>query len=112
MKYPALVPPKFCKTPVHVAVYGEGLTEDGAPEIILEAELFCNWQDGAKTVYTKEQKRVEISGRALFTGDICPVSAVISGGVLTVFGEKRTIAKGVKARNPDGSVNYTELDVM
>jgi hypothetical protein len=31
---------------------------------------------------------------------------------LTVFGEKRTIAKGVKARNPDGSVNYTELDVM
>lgn len=112
MRYPDLVRPRFCTTPIGVVLYGEDLTEDGAPEIALKASLFCNWQDGAKTVLTKEQKRVEVSGRALFCGDICPDLAVISGGTAEVFGVRRTIARGVKARNPDGTVNYTELDVM
>ena len=112
MRYPDLVRPRLCVTPIDVVLYGEDLTEDGAPEIALKASLFCNWQDGAKTVLTKEQKRVEVSGRALFCGDICPELAVISGGTVEVFGVRRTIARGVKARNPDGTVNYTELDVM
>lgn len=112
MKFPCLVRPRFCKTPAAVVLYGEGLTEDGAPEIVFEELLLCNWQDSAKTVLTKEQKRVEAGGTALFPGDICPGLAVISGGSVTVFGEKRTIVKGRKARNPDGTVNYTELDVM
>ena len=31
MKYPCLVQKKrFCKTPIDVTVYGEGVTEDGA----------------------------------------------------------------------------------
>lgn len=77
MRYPNLVRPRFCTTPIGVVLYSEGLTEDGAPEIALKASLFCNWQDGAKTVLTKEQKRVEVSGRALFCGDICPELAVI-----------------------------------
>lgn len=112
MKFPNLVRKGFQNTPISVILYGEGLTEDGAPEVIFEADLLCNWQDGAKTVLTKEQKRVEISGRALFNGDICPDAAVISGGTVTIFGEQRDIVKGVKARNPDGTVNFTELDVM
>ena len=112
MKYPCLVRPKYCQTPVTVTIHSEGVTEDGAPEIAFEAELMCNWQDSAKTVLTAQQKRVDVIGKALFTGDICPDLPVISGGFVTVFGEKRVIAKGTKARNPDGTVNYTELDVM
>ncbi len=112
MKYPSLVRPHFCQTPVTVVLYGEGLSEDGAPEIAFESELLCNWQDGAKTVLTDKQKRVDIVGAALFNGDICPDLAVISGGYVEAFGVRRTIAKGRKARNPDGTVNYTELDVM
>lgn len=112
MKYPCLVRPRLCQTPITVTLYGEGLTEDGAPEIVLEADLLCNWQDGAQTVLTAQQKKIVVSGKALFPGDICPQQAVIAGGKVTIFGVTRTIAKGVKARNPDGTVNYTELDVM
>lgn len=112
MNYPCLVRKKACKTPISVTLYGEGLTEDGAPVVIFEAELLCNWQDSAKTVLTAEQKRVELSGRALFPGDICPEAAAIAGGTVEVFGAKRIVAKGRKARNPDGTVNYTQLDVM
>lgn len=112
MRFPKLVLPRFCKTPVTVTLYGEGITEDGEPETALEVELLCNWQDGAKTVLTDRQKRVEVSGAALFPGDICPSLPLISGGRLTVFGKTRVIAAGRKHRNPDGTVNYTELDVM
>ena len=48
----------------------------------------------------------------MFDGDIAPDMAVISGGTVEVFGEKRRIERGMKARNPDGSVNYTRLEVV
>lgn len=112
MKFPDLVQPRFCKTPVSVALCGEGLSEDGSPEIIFEAELMCNYQDGAKTVLNDRQKKVEISGKALFCGDICPDVPEITGGTAEIFSVRRQIAGGKKHRNPDGTVNYTELDVI
>ena len=69
----------------------------------------CNYQDKAKTVLTAEKKMVQITGTALFPGDICPGMAVISGGSAELFGVQRRIEQGTKARNPDGSVNYTEV---
>ncbi len=69
----------------------------------------CNYQDKAKTIYTADKKLVQITGSALFPGDICPELSVISGGKATVFGAPRRILEGRKARNPDGTVNYTEV---
>lgn len=112
MKYPCLVPPYLCCTPIHVIIYGEGISEDGEPVKAYEGDFRCNYQDGAKTVLTNEQKLVEITGSALFCGDIAEDSAVISDGVVTVFGVERKIAKGIKARNPDGTVNYTRLELI
>lgn len=112
MRYPQLVPERMCKTPCHVTIYGEGLNEDGAPMVIFDADLKCNYQDKAKTILTKEQKLVQITGSALFCGDIAPDAPVISSGTLTVFGVERTIQQGTKARNPDGTVNYTLLEVI
>ena len=112
MKFPCLIRPQFCNTSVNVIIYGEGVTEDGTPEIAYEGKHKCNYQDGAKVILTNEQKRVEITGSALFCGDICPNVAVISDGFVEIFGEKRKILKGTKARNPDGTVNFTELDVV
>lgn len=111
MKYPCLVPKRSCKTPIDVTVYGEGVTEDGAPETVLEGSFMCNWQDGAETILTAEQKRVAISGHALFPGDICPDLPVISSGKVNVFGVERAIVYGRKSRNPDGTVNFTELKI-
>lgn len=112
MIYPCLVPKSLCKTPVKVTVYGEGITEDGSPEIVYTGQHKCNYQDGAKVILTNEQKRVEISGSALFCGDICPDVAVISDGFVKIFGAERKILKGTKARNPDGTVNYTKLELI
>lgn len=61
---------------------------------------------------TSEQKIVQITGSALFRGDIVPDVPVISGGKATIFGVDRGIAAGEKARNPDGTVNYTRLELI
>lgn len=112
MEFPKLVRLGFATTPIHVVIYGEGLTEDGAPVVVAEGDFSCNWQDSATTIYTKEQKKVRISGKTFIVGDIAPNVADISGGYVEINGVQRRIAKGIKARNPDGTVNYTELDVI
>ena len=112
MKYPKLVPDRVCKIPVHVRIYAEGISEDGEPITAFEDDLMCNYQDNAKTILTAEQKLVQLGGSALFNGDIAPGMATLSGGEVTLFGVERRIYQGFKCRNPDGTVNYTRLDVI
>ncbi len=112
MKYPKLVRKENCKTDIHIVLYGEGITEDGEPIIALDTNLKCNYQDKAKRVLTAEKVIIQLTAKAYFVGDIAPDLAVISGGQVTVFGETRSIYQGTKARNPDGTVNFTELEIM
>lgn len=109
MKYPCLVPKRLCKTDISLSLDREDISKYGEllPEIKYTGK--CNYQDKAKTVLTAEKKVVQITGSALFPGDICPELPVISGGEAMIFGVKRRILEGRKARNPDGSVNYTEV---
>lgn len=109
MGWPCLVLLQWCTTPILLEIEPEGLQESGEPFPVIKVETTCNYQDKAKTVMTAEKKLIEVTGSALFPGDICPVLPTISGGSATVFGEKRRILQGTKARNPDGSVNYTEV---
>lgn len=109
MKYPCLVPKRLCKTDISLVFEQEGLTERGEPLPEFQYTGKCNYQDKARTVLTAEKKLVQITGTALFPGDICSDLPVISGGTATVFGVERRIQQGKKARNPDGTVNYTEV---
>lgn len=109
MKYPCLVPKRLCKTDISLSFDMEGLNEYGEPLEPVTYSGKCNYQDKAKTILTAEKKLVEITGSALFPGDICPELPVISGGEAVIFGVKRRILQGSKARNPDGTVNYTEV---
>ena len=109
MKFPELVPDAVCKTPIRLVIDGEGVDEDGAPPKLVNINTVCNWQDGGKVVFTADQKIVEISGRAYFNGDICPNLSNITSGEGYIFGEKREIHQGFKRRNPDGTVNHTEI---
>lgn len=109
MRYPCLVPAKMCKTDIDLNIEQEGVNEYGEPLAAFSYSGKCNYQDGAKTVLTSEKKIVQITGRALFPGDICPDIPVISGGEAMLFGVKRQILEGRKARNPDATVNYTEV---
>lgn len=112
MKYPCLVPKKLCKTDISLEIAREGINEYGEPIAPVQYEGKCNYQDKAKTVLTSEKKLVEITGTALFPGDICSELLVISGGKAIVFGAERRILEGRKARNPDGTVNYTEVQLI
>lgn len=109
VKYPCLVLKRLCKTEISLEFDREGLNEYGEPLEPVSYSGRCNYQDKAKTVLTAEKKLVEITGSALFPGDICPDLPVISGGTAQIFGVKCRILQGTKARNPDGTVNYTEV---
>lgn len=109
MKYPCLVPKRLCKTDITIFFDREGLNEYGEPLETVNYSGKCNYQDKAKTVMTAEKKIVEITGTVLIPGDACPELPVISGGSAVVFGVERRIQQGTKARNPDGTVNYTEV---
>ena len=109
MIWPKLVPKWVLQTPIKIVIEAEGLDEDGAPREAFSADLMCNWQDGGKVELTTEQKYVRITGKAFFDGDVCPSISNITSGYAIIHGEKRMIAEGIKARNPDGTVNYTEV---
>lgn len=111
MKYPCLVDKRTCKTPIHLELDPEGYGNFGEPLAPISYDGNCNYQDKAHTVLTSEKKSVKVTGSAYFPGDICPELAVISGGTAVIFDTERKIAAGVKARNPDGTVNYTLLEV-
>ena len=112
MRYPCLVPKRLCKTDISLSFEREGLNDYGEPLEPVKYSGKCNYQDKARTVLTAEKKLVQITGTALFPGDICPELPVISGGEAAIFGVKRRIEKGRKPRNPDGSVNYTEVQLI
>ena len=109
MRYPCLVKKSLCKTNITCTFEREGLNEYGEPLDVIGYSGKCNYQDKARTVLTAEKKMVQITGTALFPGDICPELSVISGGSAVIFGIKRRIEQGTKARNPDGTVNFTEV---
>lgn len=112
MKYPCLVPKRMCKTEIQVHLESEEINNLGNPKYTADLDLICNFQDRAKTILTAEKKLVQITGTALFPGDIAPEMPSLSGGTVTVFGETRQIVQGTKNRNPDGTVNYCTLEVM
>lgn len=74
-------------------------------------KLKCNWQDAPRQVLDAERRLIQLSGSALFSGDIAPEVDVLAGTV-EIYGTTWTIHKGTKCRNPDGTVNYTKLELM
>lgn len=111
MRYPCLVPKQSCRTEIEVVMDREGLTVYGEPLECVKWSGNCNYQDKGKTILTAEKKLIQLSGCALIPGDIAPEVPVITGGIIKVFGIERKIYQCTKARNPDGTVNYTRLDV-
>lgn len=110
-KWPQLVLPQFCTTDINVVVESDDLNENGTPKKILNWSGKCNYQDRSKKVWSTDKVLVEATGTCLIPGDIAPELAIIPSGIVTIFGVDHELLQGIKARNPDGTVNYTQLDL-
>lgn len=111
MKYPKLVPLKYCRTDIEVHIEDEDISENGS-KAVFKFVGKCNYQDSVRRIYTSDKTYVEITGVCLFDGDIFPDLASIPGGYVLIDKNKRKIYKGSKSRNPDGTVNYTRIDLV
>lgn len=108
--WPSLVPQGVCKTPCTVTLTaGEG--EACTPIVVATLDIACNWQDKPRQVLDAERRLIQLGGVALFTGDIAPDVDILIGTV-EIYGTTWVIHKGAKCRNPDGTVNYTKLELM
>lgn len=112
MGYPCLIPSWALNAEVTVNIAGGGVSEDGEqmPDIAFEGK--CNLQWKAERDIDAQRQSAKSIGKAYFPGDICPTIAQIKGGTLTHNGVDYTISAGSKAINFDGTVNYTELELI
>ncbi len=112
MAFPCLVDKRFCKTNVLVTIDKDEMNEDGEIEKVASIITTCNLQMGARVSMTKDKEKIELSGVALFIGDLCPSVPVISSGTVKIYDREYSINKGTKNLNPDGTVNYTTLELI
>lgn len=110
MKYPKLV--RMANTPCHVKVVSEDMNSFGVRETLVDGDFFCNYQSNAYTKITADKQIVSLSGKVLIDGDIAPDVQEIASGECTVLGVPRKIYRGTKARNLDGTVNFTMLELV
>lgn len=110
MKYPELVPDRVCTTPVTV-YRTNGLNPDGSKKKTVTFEGKCFHSEKSQQKLNAEKQLITLSGEALFNGDIAPDSPTIDG-YAEMGGKEYKINDSEKAKNPDGSVNFTRLELM
>lgn len=111
MKYPRLVPDSVCNTDITVYRTG-GLNRDGSPKLTTIYEGKCLYSEKSRTKLTADKQLITLSGEALFNDDIAPDTDTITGEVSIFSGITRVIFSSEKAKNPDGTVNYTRLELI
>ena len=90
MKYPKLVPERVCTTPCTV-YRTDGLNRDGSKKRTVIFEGKCFHSEKARQKLSAEKQLITLSGETLFCGDIAPDSPIV---------------------DPDGTVNYTRLELI
>ena len=112
MYYPCLIPDWALNATATVSIASEGVNEDGEiiPEFTIERK--CNLQLKNEQKLDSKKQSVSLTGKAYFQGDICPDIRTIKGGSLVCNGVTYGIHAGSKALNFDGTVNYTELELV
>ena len=92
-----------------IKVYAEVPGEDGVEEVLI-FDGKCNLSERSRTTLNEQRQVVELTGKALFKGDIYPGKPI--KGYVELDGIKKAIYRSRKPRNPDGSIYSTELDLM
>lgn len=110
MKYPKLVLPCTCTTPVKITLTGDN-DENGEPAVIKTITTNCNRQTKVQNVQQGERYTQKIKTILLFDGALAKTDRELKGYVSFAVDCKINILSGFMARNPDGTVNYTQLEL-
>ena len=112
MKYPKLVQPFTCTTAVKVTLMGDN-TEQGESTVFKEIETRCNRQTTVHNVQENDRYVQKQKTTLLFDGALAEEDSQLKGYVTFAVDckNKINILSGFMARNPDGSVNYTKLEL-
>ena len=110
MKFPRLVPDRVCTTAVTV-YRTDGLNRDGTKKRTVIFEGKCSYSEKSRQKLSAEKQLITLSGSALFNGDIAPDSPIIDG-YAEIGGREYKIYSSEKAKNVDGTVNYTRLELI
>ncbi len=110
MKYPKLVQPFTCTTAVTVTLTGDN-GEQGEPTVAKVIKTLCNQQTSVHNVHQNDRYVQKQKTTLLFDGPLAETDAQLKGYVQFAVDCKVNIISGFMARNPDGSVNYTKLEL-
>lgn len=110
-KWPNLVPASVCCTPI-IIQFENGIQKDGSPKKDILYTGKCNYSEKSKQVLNAQRQMIQLQATALLNGDIAP-GKDISGEVVINNGEiTRRIYSASRGRNPDGTVNFTQLELI
>jgi len=109
MRWPRLVPPAACTTPIEVRLQGPP-GEDGVPPKPEAWRGMCSYAEKSKWVMDARREWVQLQATALLDGDAFPGQDI--AGEAVVGGTERRIYAASRGRNPDGTVNFTSLELM
>ena len=110
MKYPPLVLPCVCKTPVKVILTGEN-TDQGESTVFKTIETKCNRQTTVQNFRENERYIQKTKTTLYFSEALAGEDSQLKGYVEFAVDCKMDIISGILTRNPDGSVNHTKLVV-
>jgi hypothetical protein len=105
-------PDFLLNTPATVTLNGQGLTEDGSPELGVSWSGKCIYSEKAKTVVDAERRLIRIEGSIIVKGDIAPALETLADGEVSVAGKQYRVYRSERPRNPDGTIHHTTLELM
>ena len=110
MKWPQLVKPWTCKVPITITLT-DGIQEDGSPKTVAVVKTTCNCNGKGGWSVDENRQMVRYTCTVLIPGDIAPQLVHLEGEA-DLLGKTLTIHAADRALNPDGSVNFTRLELM
>lgn len=90
----------------------EGLNEDGEPNPAETWSGKCIFSEKARTTLTADKRLIRLEGQIIIKGDIAPQLGIISDGEVEIGEKTYKIHRSERAKNPDGSVHHTVLELM
>lgn len=108
--FPKLV--RKAETSAHIKLSSAVPNEFNEREVVLDGDFHVNFQAGCGVVFSEDKQKIQLSGVLLIDGDICPDYDTPVCGTVTIGAARYDVLRVQKWRNPDGSVNYTRIEVV